>query len=94
VGPRAGLDGCENSSPQVVLSCVTLLYSAILKLDLSGLKLNTLQVLLPEDGGRLPKHVGGKTVSCCHVFNLYVQLLCFEVHDLLLYAVRVITAGV
>jgi hypothetical protein len=74
VGPRTGTDGYGKSGPQVVLGYITLLYSAILKLDLSSLKLNTLQVLFPEYGGRLPKHVGGKTVSCVY---LHVQLFCF-----------------
>jgi hypothetical protein len=52
--------------------CITLLYSTILKLALSSLKLNTLQVLLPEYGGRLPKHVGGKTHAFTYMCTSFV----------------------
>ena len=73
--PRASLDGCGKSGPQIVLGYVTLLYSSILQLASSGFKLDKFQVLLPEDGGRLLKHAAGKIVclmyvlcKCCSYF--------------------------
>ena len=38
-----------------------------------GFILNTLHALLPEDGGRLPKHVAVKVLYC-----FYMQFLCSD----------------
>jgi len=59
---RAGLERRGKSGPEFVLGFVTLFYSSILQLASSGFKLNKYQVLLTEDGGRLPKHVAEKIV--------------------------------
>jgi hypothetical protein len=83
--PRAGLDMCEKCGPQVVLGYVTLFYISILQLTSSGFKLNKFQVLLPEDGGRLLKHAGGKTVCL-----IYVRCECCS-HFVCNYTVHYIT---
>lgn len=46
----------------------------MLQLASSSFKLKKFQVLLPEDGGRLPKHVEGKTV--CFIYVLCMCSYC------------------
>ena len=44
----------------------------------SGFQLYKLQVLLPDDGGRPPKHVGGNIIrSPCVFYMLYVLAVGF-----------------
>lgn len=68
MGHRVSLDGYGKSGPQVVMGYVTLLCLSILQLVSSGFKLDKLQVLLPEHGGRLQKHVAGKIYVSCMYF--------------------------
>jgi len=55
---------------------VILFYMCVWELALLGFKLNRCSRCCPEDGGRPPKHVGGKIVFL-YVYDLCVQIVCF-----------------